>query len=78
VIQGSGAIALGGATLTNNGTIRPGGNGTVGTLSVVGNYVQGASGNLNVELASNSSYDVLAVSGTANLGGTLNVSYLGG
>ncbi len=78
VVSGSGTLNLSGGTLTNGGVIQPGGNGAVGTLSVAGNYVQGANGSLSVELASGSSYDVLAVSGTASLGGTLNVSYLGG
>src|SRR5204862_3726827 len=78
VIQGSGTINLGGATLTNNGAVRPGGAGTVGALAITGAYSQGASGSLDVDLASAVSYDVLNVSGSATLAGTLNVNYLGG
>ena len=77
VIAGSGTLDLGAATLTNNGALQPGGAGTVGTLAITGNYVQGSGGSLDVDLASGSSYDVLAVSGGATLNGTLNVNYLG-
>src|SRR5207244_3579020 len=41
-------------------------------------YSQGASGSLDVDLASAVSYDVLNISGSATLAGTLNVNYLGG
>jgi filamentous hemagglutinin family protein len=80
LLGGTGTVTINGGsgTLTNDGIVRPGG--SIGTLSVVGNYTQGANGVLAIELegASVGQYDVLAVSGTANLGGTLNVSYLGG
>ena len=78
MLQGSGTIDLGGATLTNDGGVRPGGSGAVGTLSVVGNFVERAGGTLDVELQSPTSYDALVVSGTATLNGMLNDSYLGG
>jgi len=78
VLAGGGTIDLVGATLTNDGAVRPGGAGTIGTLSIAGNFVQGSGGSLDVDLASGPSYDVLAVSGAATLDGTLNVNYLGG
>ena len=52
-----------------------------GTLSITGNYVQGADGTLSVELGGTvpgTLYDVLNVSGNATLGGKLQVSLTGG
>jgi fibronectin-binding autotransporter adhesin len=74
-LKGTGTVDVGaGSTLTSNGTVAPGA--SPGTLSVTGNYTQGAGGVLNVELGGTAAgaYDELAVSGMANLGGTLNVS----
>lgn len=65
--------------LTNNGTMNVGL--SPGTLTVNGNYTQGAGGILNIELGGTTqgvNYDLLRVTGTANLGGTLNVSLFGG
>lgn len=77
-ISGTGAIALGGdATLFNNGTVAPGTSDALGTLAVRGNYVQGASGVLNIRLGSGGA-DLLDIDGTATLGGTLNLGALGG
>src|SRR5258706_11437932 len=78
VIQGNGTIDLGGATLTNNGAVRPGGPSAVGTLSLTGAYSQGASGSLDIDVQTAGSYDVLAISGSASLNGTLNVVHLTG
>ena len=63
-----------------SGTVNPGGSGAIGKLTVTGNYTQGSGGTLNLELggAASGQYDLLAVSGTASLGGTLNVSLFGG
>ncbi|MHC1712099.1 MAG: autotransporter domain-containing protein [Solidesulfovibrio sp.] len=73
VIVGSGGT-LGGygtvGSVTNSGTLTPGG--SIGTLTVAGNYVQGASGVLQAEVSLTTS-DLLIVNGTANLGGTLLV-----
>jgi hypothetical protein len=52
-----------------------------GTLTINGDYTQGAAGVLNIELGGTTqgvNYDLLQVTGTANLGGTLNVSLFGG
>ncbi|SDS12520.1 autotransporter domain-containing protein [Opitutus sp. GAS368] len=62
--------------LTNNGTVSPGN--SPGTINVTGNYVQGSTGKLLVEIASVSSFDHLIITGTAALAGTLQVDILGG
>jgi hypothetical protein len=62
-------------TLTNTGFLAPGGVGQTGTLQVLGNLA--TSGSLQIDL-SRSSADLLAVSGNADLGGTLNFSVLSG
>jgi len=51
---------------------------TTGTLSITGNYTQNSTGALNVRIASATGYNRLAVSGSATLGGTLNIGRLGG
>ena len=58
----------------NNGVIAPGGAGALGTLTVLGNVNFGATGSLNVERFSNTSYDRLAVSGNAALAGTFGLT----
>lgn len=93
----SGALAVGGLQLGNLSNFSNSGNlvlkqgasltdyatgGSVLASSVGGNFTQNASGSLNIAAASVASYSTLAVGGTANLGGTLNVdvksSYTGG
>jgi hypothetical protein len=75
VLRGTGAIQ---GDLNNAAEIDPGD--SPGTLSITGNYTQGAAGVLNVEIGGTSagSFDQLAVSGTATLAGTLNVHYVNG
>ena len=65
-------------TLTNHGILRPGT--SPGTLTITGNLTQGPGGRVNIELGGTApgNFDVLAVSGTATLDGTLNVSTTGG
>jgi hypothetical protein len=65
------------ANTTNNGTIRPGGTGYAGNVIVNGNYAQTSTGALTIE-AGSSSNDVLSVSGTVTLAGTLTVNTLSG
>ncbi|MBX3670808.1 MAG: filamentous hemagglutinin N-terminal domain-containing protein, partial [Rhodocyclaceae bacterium] len=77
-VNGSGVLALAGATLTNAGTVSPGGAGATGTLTIVGDYAQTGSGQLNAELASGSDYDRITASGTISLNGQLAISQLGG
>ncbi|MBI3484482.1 MAG: DUF11 domain-containing protein, partial [Acidobacteria bacterium] len=53
---------------------------TPGTLTITGNYIQGAGGSLNIELGGTAAgqFDVLAITGSATLDGTLNVLSFGG
>lgn len=56
----------------NNGTMSPGN--SPGIFTINGNYTQGSSGTLLIEIASLSVFDRLIVSGNASLAGTLQVS----
>jgi hypothetical protein len=72
-------LDLGGNTLINNGTVSPGA--SPGTLVIAGNYTQSPTGILAIELAGTQqgvTYDLLQITGIANLGGTLNVTNSGG
>jgi uncharacterized repeat protein (TIGR01451 family) len=84
----SGALVFNGGTLGGKGTIT----GTVsniggtvlpgsspGILRIAGDYTQGPTGTLNIELGgvvSGTQYDLLDVTGAASLSGTLNVSLI--
>ncbi|MCV2362332.1 PEP-CTERM sorting domain-containing protein [Paucibacter sp. DJ1R-11] len=73
-LAGSGTVrAL--DTLSNSGVLAPGGAGQVGQLQLLGNLA--THGSLQVELG-RSSADLLAISGNADLGGTLTFSVLSG
>lgn len=74
-LRGTGAIA---GNLVNDAAVSPGTSGAPGALSIGGNFTQGSAGLLNIRLASPSSYSKLMIAGSAALGGTLNLSYLGG
>jgi len=65
-------------TVENHGTVIPGN--SPGTLDVVGDYIQGADGLLVIEIGSTDPgmFDVLNVSGSATLGGTLRLELIGG
>ncbi|ASU40751.1 hypothetical protein hmeg3_22235 [Herbaspirillum sp. meg3] len=78
-LSGTGSITANGQ-FTNNGVLSPGGIGTVGAMTVNGNFTQGVTGVLNIDVASASSYDVLTINAptTVNLGGTLQSKLLGG
>lgn len=79
-----GGAMIGSGTFTgpirnNGGSVGPGH--SAGKIIVEGNYTQGANGVLNMEIggtAAATEYDQLQVSGTAALGGTLNVSLIDG
>lgn len=89
VFTGTGILTLNGGTLNGAGTIQaalgnnspaavsPGFPGVPGTISVTGNYTQ--SGALNVKLAGTTAgqFDMLAVGGSASLGGSLGVTTVG-
>ena len=68
-LMGAGTFYVG--EMTNAGHISPGE--SPGTLSLVGDLTQISQGVLDVELESPSSFDLLQVSGSTNLGGTLNI-----
>lgn len=68
--------STGSVTFTNSGTLNPGN--SPGTLTITGNYNQTSAGTLVIELASNTLYDVLNITGTATLAGILKVILLDG
>ena len=80
----NGGQLIGNGTFTgpvrnNGGIVGPGH--SPGKIIITGNYAQGASGVLNMEIGGKTpgtQYDQLQVSGTATLGGTLNVSLING
>lgn len=69
--MGNGTIA---ASTISNGTVAPGI--SAGKLTVTGSYTQAATGKLEIELygAASGQFDELAVTGSAALGGELNVT----
>jgi hypothetical protein len=83
-------VHLDGGSLTGSGTVTANVNNTAGSvapglsagqLNVTGNYTQSAPAALEIELgglAPGTDFDVLSVSGTAALGGTLSVDLIGG
>ncbi len=72
-LNGTGTVQ---ANLTNGGAVAPGS--SSGTLAVLGNYVQNSAGALDIVLGALSEYSQLAISGSAALAGTLNVSLQNG
>jgi T5SS/PEP-CTERM-associated repeat protein len=75
-LRGDGQII---GNVSNIGVVAPGL--SPGTLHVTGSYTQGVQGMLNIELAGTtpgSQFDTVDISGSATLGGTLNVSLLNG
>ncbi len=86
-----GSVSLTGGALTGTGSVNanvsnaaqvvPGGTGAAGLLTINGSYTQTASGALDINIGgttAGSQYGQLAVSGTAALGGTVNVSIING
>jgi fibronectin-binding autotransporter adhesin len=77
-LLGGGGII--GGDLTNSGIVSPGhSSGSLGTLTVNGNYTQTANGTLRIEIAGTApgQFDLLAVGGHASLAGTLQLIRLG-
>lgn len=68
-LRGHGSI---GGNVTNDGVVRPGG--SIGTLTVLGNYTQSPTGTLFIDVSPTAASQ-LKVGGTATLAGTLNVLY---
>lgn len=78
-IRGGGLLELPGTqTLTNAGEVSPGA--SAGTLTVGSHYTQTAAGVLRIELggAAAGEFDVLAVTGTATLDGTIAATLIDG
>ncbi len=78
VLEGTGSI-LGDIT-NNSATVAPGGTGAAGRIRISGNYTQGASGILEIEiggLTPQTQHDQLKANLSAALNGTMNVSLLG-
>ena len=75
-IRGSGSLDLGSGTLTNAGTISPGGSGTAGTLTLNGNLALGSTSQLQIDLLGSTpaANDKLVVNGSASIGGTLTAT----
>ncbi len=74
VINSGTEISLGAGTLTNNGKLSIGGDGHIGATTLMGNYVQGPSGVLQVDGdPSQGSADLLKVTGNADVAGTIKV-----
>ena len=75
-LGGNGTVT---GSISNNATVSPGA--SPGLLTISGNYSEGPNSHLQIELGGTSagtSYDQLAVGGTAKLVGTLDVSYWNG
>jgi hypothetical protein len=70
LLAGSGSIT---ADVVNNGYFDVGGANAIGTVTITGSYTQSSTGVLNMEIASTGSYDTLAITGAATLGGILEV-----
>ena len=75
-IIGNGELRVGAQGFVNEGIIAPGL--SPGSLTISGNFTNGESGVVEIELASASVFDVLRVTGTAALGGTLRIRLLDG
>ena len=78
-IKGNGDILTNGGLFTNNGIVSPGL--SPGKISISGNYVQGSTGVLNMEIGGYGAvteYDQFIISGSAALAGTLNLTLIDG
>jgi hypothetical protein len=73
-LKGNGSYATN--LLTNSGTVAPGA--SPGTLTIAGSFAQTASGTLAAELFSAANSDLLNITGSASLDGTLALSCYGG
>ena len=72
-LAATGSIA---GSLVNSGAVAPGGIGTIGTFTVNGNFTNNPGGTIAID-AGGASHDLLAVTGTAHLGGNLTVTRFG-
>jgi len=70
-----GVGVVGGNVINDGGIVSPGL--SPGVLRILGDYAQGSTGALAIEIASRTNFDRLVIDGTASLDGTLRVSVLG-
>ncbi|HOW53505.1 MAG TPA: autotransporter domain-containing protein [Syntrophorhabdaceae bacterium] len=75
-VGGTGTIHASRGLYNTGGTVSPGN--SIGTLTLAGSYTQAAAGKLLIEVASPTSNDLLAITGSASLNGVLQTSWLGG
>jgi filamentous hemagglutinin family protein len=68
-LKGTGTLNVGSGTVINEGTVAPGH--SPGMLAITGNFTQTSTGTLNMEVAGPGNHDLVQVSGTATLGGSL-------
>jgi hypothetical protein len=73
---GAGGTRTFGANVVNNGTFTIAPSSNVQAVSISGNYTQGSTGSLNMEIGGPSSYDQLNVTGSATLAGTLGLTLI--
>jgi hypothetical protein len=76
-LEGSGSIT--GTVRNDAGVVSPGH--SPGKITITGNYTQAANGALDMEIGGatpGTKYDQLVVTGTATLGGTLNITFING
>lgn len=83
VLSGGGSVGTGTlpVNVISSGTVSPGGDGSVGVLTIVGNYTQTVTGVLNLDVGGynpGTDFDQLIVTGSVQLAGTLNVNLLNG
>lgn len=77
--NGSISVASGSGNLLNNGTLSPGGDGVIGSLSVNGGYTQGSTGTLLIDVAGAGTFDTLNYTlSSLSLNGTLQTHLLNG
>lgn len=69
-------LNLAGQTLTNAGTLSPGGTGSAQTSAITGDLVQTSTGNFAVDVNESGSSDLLTVSGTATFAGFVTPNVL--
>src|SRR5581483_9714322 len=74
VLDGAGTIT--GDLQNNNAEVQPGGS-SAGTINLTGNYTQGSTGKMTIDLDGAGSFDTFTVSGAATLDGTFkaNLNY---
>ena len=75
VVTGSGTLAVSAITFNNDGALKPGGDGTVGSFSVTGTVNQTDSSGLNIDITGTSTFDVLNVSSAYDVDGTLDLNF---